>query len=69
MVAIAGEMKEKGLKSKMIMQVHDELNFEVPEEELPVMQELVVRQMEGAYRGVVPLEASCGVATNWLDAH
>lgn len=69
MVAIAAEMKEKGLKSKMIMQVHDELNFEVPEEELPVMQEVVVRLMESAYRGTVPLEASCGVATNWLDAH
>ena len=69
MVAIAAEMKEKGLKSKMIMQVHDELNFEVPEEELPVMQELVVRLMESAYRGAVPLEASCGVASNWLDAH
>lgn len=69
MVAIAKEMREKGLKSKMIMQVHDELNFDVVPEELPVMQEMVERLMEGAYSGDVRLTASCGVASNWLDAH
>lgn len=69
MVRIAAEMKERGLKSKMIMQVHDELNFDVVPEELPVMQELVSRQMENAYTGEVTLTAGSGVADNWLDAH
>ncbi len=69
MVAIDREMRERGLKSTMIMQVHDELNFNVVPEELPVMQELVTRQMEKAYSGKVPLTAASGVGSNWLDAH
>ncbi len=69
MIDIDREMTQRGLKSKMIMQVHDELNFDVVPEELPQMQELVERLMEGAYKGRVRLTASSGVATNWLDAH
>ncbi|MDE5876349.1 MAG: DNA polymerase I [Muribaculaceae bacterium] len=69
MVDIADEMRRRGLRSRMIMQVHDELNFDVVPEELAEMQELVVRGMEKAYEGRVRLTASCGVATNWLDAH
>lgn len=69
MVRIHNEMKERGLRSKMIMQVHDELNFNVAEDETAVMQELVTRQMESAWQGDVTLTASSGVATNWLDAH
>ena len=69
MIRIFDEIESRGLKSKMIMQVHDELNFNVPEEEVGIMQELVSRQMEGAYSGQVVLTAGSGVATNWLDAH
>ena len=69
MVNISREMEKLRLKSKMIMQVHDELNFDVVPEELPAMQELVERLMPAAYKGNVNLTASCGVATNWLDAH
>lgn len=69
MVDIYKEMENKNLKSKMIMQVHDELNFDVLPEELPVMQELVERLMQNAYHGKVKLTASCGVAHNWLEAH
>lgn len=69
MVAICREIKDRGLKSKMIMQVHDELNFNVPAEEVAIMQDLVVRHMQSAYSGRVRLTTSCGVATNWLDAH
>ena len=69
MVSIAREMRERGLKSRMIMQVHDELNFDVLPEELPQMQELVERLMPAAYKGRVPLTASCGAGSNWLDAH
>lgn len=69
MVSIYDEMERRGLKSKMIMQVHDELNFDVVPEELPQMQELVERLMPAAYKGQVHLTASCGAAENWLDAH
>lgn len=69
MIKIFDEMERRGLKSRMIMQVHDELNFNVPENEVGIMQELVARQMEDAYRGEVVLTASTGVGTNWLDAH
>lgn len=69
MVAIAAEMERLGLESRMTMQVHDELNFDVVPSELPVLQELVSRQMEGAYSGRVRLTASSGTGSNWLDAH
>lgn len=69
MVDIAAEMRAKNMRSKMIMQVHDELNFDVVPSELPALQELVERLMQNAYHGRVLLTASCGVADNWLDAH
>lgn len=69
MVDIAGDMRKRGMKSKMIMQVHDELNFDVLPEELPELQDMVTRRMEGAYNGRVRLTASSGVAGNWLEAH
>lgn len=69
MVSIFAEMRRLGLKSKMIMQVHDELNFDVVPEELPQLQEIVARLMEKAYSGRVALTASSGVGSNWLDAH
>ena len=69
MIRIWQRMQREGLHSKMIMQVHDELNFDVVPEELPVLQELVLHEMEGAYEGTVPLTASSGAASNWLDAH
>ena len=69
MVNIAREINEKGLKSRMIMQVHDELNFDVIPEELPQMQELVERLMCEAYSGKVPLTAEAGVGNDWLTAH
>ena len=69
MVRIFNRMREQGLKSKMIMQVHDELNFDVVPQELPALQELVMHEMEGAYTGRVKLTTSSGAASNWLDAH
>ena len=69
MVRIFGRFKAEGLKSKMILQVHDELNFDVAPSELPVVSSIVIGEMENAYKGDVKLEASHGVAANWLDAH
>lgn len=69
MIDIYREMRQKGMRSKMIMQVHDELNFNVMEDELPALQEMVERLMQQAYDGRVTLTASGGVASNWLEAH
>lgn len=69
MVDIHARIKAEGLKSKMIMQVHDELVFNVAPGESARLQEIVVAGMEGAYHGKVPLTAAAGAAANWLDAH
>ncbi len=69
MVNIADEFAKTGLKSKMIMQVHDELIFNVVPEELARVQEIVTRLMSGAYKGRVPLVVSAGIGQNWLEAH
>lgn len=69
MISVAREMRERGMRSRMIMQVHDELIFNVIPDELPVLQPLVTRCMEDAYRGHIRLEVSSGVAPNWLEAH
>lgn len=69
MIDIDREIKRLGLKSRMIMQVHDELVFNVIPEEEERLKELVVRLMIGAYKGRVPLEVGVGVGANWLEAH
>lgn len=69
MIRIHREMNRRGFRSQMTMQVHDELVFNVMPEELPHLQELVVREMEAAYRAQVPLEVSAGTGLNWLQAH
>ena len=57
------------LKAKMILQVHDELNFSVPKAEKEFVQQIVIEEMERAYRMHVPLRADCGWGKNWLKAH
>ena len=69
MVRIDRHMQRLGLRSKMILQVHDELNFSVYPDEKEVMQKLVVEEMQGAIEMKVPLIADCGWGTNWLEAH
>ena len=69
MVNIDRRMQREGVKSKMILQVHDELNFNVPPEEKDLMQRLVIEEMEKACQLSVPLIADCGWGTNWLEAH
>lgn len=69
MVRIAGRIRSLGLKSRLIIQVHDELVFNVHPDELAVLQQIVAGEMQGAYSGQVPLTVSIGVADNWLDAH
>ncbi|MBO5054141.1 MAG: DNA polymerase I [Muribaculaceae bacterium] len=69
MVKIDNEIERRGLKSRMILQVHDELIFNVSPDELPILQTLVTDAMEHAFLARVPLSVSSGVATNWLEAH
>ena len=69
MVAIDRRLREEHLDTKMILQVHDELNFSVPHRELDTVRRLVVEEMERAYSMRVPLLAECGSGTNWLEAH
>ena len=69
MVRIYRRFEQEGIQSKMILQVHDELNFDVIPSELEAVQRIVIEEMEGVYKGQVQLTASHGAATNWLDAH
>lgn len=67
MIKIDKVMKEKKLKSKMLLQVHDELIFEVPIDEIEVMKNLVRENMENVVEFKVPLKVDMGTATNWYD--
>ncbi len=69
MVAIDRRLRTEGLAARMILQVHDELNFSVPHDELPRLRTLVIEEMERAYTMSVPLIADCGDGPNWLTAH
>ena len=69
MVSIHRRLKEEGLKAQMIMQVHDELNFNVPQAEVERVREIVVNEMQNAVHLSIPLIAECGVGENWLEAH
>ena len=69
MIDIDREIRRRGLRSRMIIQVHDELIFNVFPDELAELQALVTDRMEHAYSGNVRLEVSSGVGDNWLEAH
>lgn len=69
MVKIFDRFEAENLKSKMILQVHDELNFNVYKDELEEVQRVVLEEMEGAVKLQVPLIADCGIGKNWLEAH
>lgn len=69
MVRIFQRFQSESIQSKMILQVHDELNFSVLPEEKEKVQQIVIEEMENAYRMQVPLRADCGWGSNWLQAH
>lgn len=69
MARIYERFKAEKLKAKMILQVHDELNFSVPIEEKEIVEQVVIEEMEKAYRMHVPLKADYGWGKNWLEAH
>lgn len=69
MVRIWKRFKEKGIRSKMILQVHDELNFSVYPEEREQVERIVIEEMQNACQLNVPLTADAGWGSNWLEAH
>ncbi|MCC6544816.1 MAG: DNA polymerase I [Nitrospirae bacterium] len=68
MINIQRRLVREGLKAKMILQVHDELLFEVPEEELAAAKDIVIEEMEGVMALSVPIKADSGVGKNWREA-
>ena len=69
MIDIDKALSEGGFKTKMLLQVHDELLFEVPEEEIEPIKVLIKEKMESAVKTKVPLIVEVGVGNNWLEAH
>ena len=69
MIRIHKRMKEEGIRSKMILQVHDELNFSVYPDEREQVEKIVLEEMQRAYPLSVPLVADSGWGENWLEAH
>ncbi len=68
MIAVDGELREVKMRTRMLLQVHDELLFEVPEDELDDARKRIVAGMEGAATLAVPLKVDVGVGKNWLEA-
>ena len=67
MINIDREIEGRGLKSKMVFQVHDELVFEVVPEEREIIEELVIEEMRYAVRLNVPLDVASGFGSNWME--
>lgn len=69
MIRIQSRIESEKLQTKMTLQVHDELNFSVPSNEIDIARKIVVEEMENAIHLHVPLIADCGIGANWLEAH
>ncbi len=69
MLNIRERMKKERLKSRMLLQVHDELLFEAPEDEKDILEKLVRKEMESAVKLSIPLKVDIGIGKNWAEAH
>lgn len=69
MINIHARLTREGLRSKMLLQVHDELVFEVPEKELDTLPSMIKEEMEGVYPLMVPLKVDINMGRNWDEAH
>ncbi|NBC58114.1 MAG: DNA polymerase I [Bacteroidetes bacterium] len=69
MINIHNKLKEGQYKSKMLLQIHDELIFDIHKSELDELQAMIKSEMESAYKLKVPLDVEVGVGDNWLEAH
>ena len=69
MINIYKKLEEMNCKSKMLLQVHDELVFDIHNDELEDMKKLIQEEMQNAYKMSVPLDVEVGTGQNWLEAH
>jgi len=69
MINIYDKLNNGDFKTKMLLQVHDELVFDVPKAELETVKKLIKSEMENAYQLEVPLDVEIGIGQNWLEAH
>ncbi|MGD9161763.1 MAG: DNA polymerase, partial [Desulfobacteraceae bacterium] len=69
MINIHTRLINEGFKTRMLIQVHDELVFEVPEDEIDIMQGLIIKEMEDVYKLDVPLKVDSSYGKNWDEAH
>ena len=69
MIEVDRKIAEAGLKSRMVLQIHDELVFDAPESEAETLKEIVTREMENVIRLSIPLTVECNYGKNWLEAH
>ena len=68
MVRVESRLREEGLRSKLVLQIHDELDLEVPEDEVSAVSKLVEEAMEGVIELRVPLTAEVSCGSNWAEA-
>jgi len=69
MIQVQQSLEEKGLRSRLVLQVHDELVLEVPQEEVEILRTLLPKKMENVAQLSVPLIVDVGVGDNWDEAH
>jgi DNA polymerase-1 len=69
MIGIHQELKEKNLRSKMTLQVHDELVFDAHKDEIEILKPIIMHHMRTAFQTTVPIEVEIGTGLNWLEAH
>ena len=69
MIGVDQALREQGLRSRMVLQIHDELVLEVPEDEIQPVKRILTEQMEGVMTLSVPLTVECNYGKNWLEAH
>ena len=66
--ALRDELRDARLETRLVLQIHDELLFETPDDEVERASEIIVREMAEAFQMDPPLEVDCGVGQNWLEA-
>ena len=69
MIAVDKEIQQAGMRSRMVLQIHDELVFETDAQEVEALKKLVVSQMENVIKLSVPLTVECNYGKNWIEAH
>ena len=69
MIRVDQKIRQRGLKSKMVLQIHDELLFEAPRSELESLTDIIKQEMENVLQLSVPLTVECNYGENWLEAH